>query len=98
MNDNPPLIAKVVEVKEHDPVELIDGAVTILTTAVAKMYAPLLKYSSDLFMIKILKPEKFCDLQIEGDHLMEYGEFQFSTTNKVKAGDALEISITPIGP
>ena len=62
------------------------------------MYAPIHKYSNDLFLVKILEPAELQFLQNEQGSWMVHGKFHFAALKEVKVGDKLKISNSPAAP
>ena len=60
------------------------------------MLAPANKYSDDVYMVRIIKPEGIGDLMDEEGTLMEHGKFSFDSTEEVPKDTRLEVKITPL--
>jgi hypothetical protein len=89
-------IAEVVDVMKHPVVELAEGVeVGGSCTIRAKLRTPVAKYSTGVFLVKILKPADSDSLLPKQGSLMEHGEFKFDSLTELKPGDRLEILISP---
>jgi len=64
----------------------------------ARMLVPATKYSTDVYMVRIINPEGIGDLMDEEGTLMEHGRFSFDSTQEVPKDTELELQITPIEP
>jgi hypothetical protein len=62
----------------------------------ARMLVPANKYSDDVCMVRIIKPEGIGDLMDEEGTLMEHGKFSFESTEEVPKDTRLEVKITPL--
>ena len=62
----------------------------------ARMWAPANKYSDDIYMVRIIKPEGIGDLMDDEGTLMERGKFSFDSTEEVPKGTKLEVEITSV--
>src|ERR1700693_144587 len=88
-------VAKVTSVTKHPVVEVAEGVTVGGYTVHAKMHVPALKYSSGLFLVKILEPAALQYLQDERGSLMTGGVFEFGAVGGVSVGKKLTISILP---
>jgi hypothetical protein len=91
-------IAEVIRVTKHPVVEIAEGVEVGGYTILARMYAPGDEYLQDVFLVKISKPSESVSFQHAKGFKMENGEFSFDSGAELKAGDKLEILISPAAP
>lgn len=87
--------AIVTKVTKHPIVEVAEGVQVRRFTVYAQMYVPAHKYSTDLYLVKIVEPGALQYLQPEQGWLMEHGEFQFDAVDDVPIDTRLKISVVP---
>jgi hypothetical protein len=90
--------AIVTRVDKHPVVEVAQGVKVGGFTVYAKMYAPKRKYSTGLYLVRILEPYAVQYLQYEQGSLMEHGEFQFDSVDEISVGTRMKISLVPAMP
>jgi len=54
------------------------------------------KYSDDVYMVKVVKPQGVGDLIDEGGTTMEHGKFSFDSTEEIAIDTELEVEIIEI--
>ena len=54
------------------------------------------KFSDDVYMVRITKPEGIGDLMDDEGTLMEHGRFSFDSTQEVPKDTQLDVEVTPI--
>ena len=87
-------VAEVISVTKQPIVEVAEGVEAGGTyTIEAKIRLPADKYSNDTFRVKIFRP---ADLVEKIPTLVKHGRFTFDSERELKAGDILEISISPV--
>jgi hypothetical protein len=85
--------AEVVSVSRRPIVELAEGIEAGGGYAIeAKIYEPTDKHSKESFRVKIFRP---IDLADKVPSVVDHGRFTFFSDRALKAGDRLEISISP---
>ena len=86
-------VAEVISVTKQPIVEVAEGVEAGGNYAIeAKICDPADKYSNGSFRVKISKP---ADLAEKKPSLVDHGRFTFDCERELKAGDRLEISISP---
>jgi hypothetical protein len=80
-----------------DPDEVTPGIKITVYQVEARMLVPANKFSDDVYMVRITKPEGIGDLMDDEGTLMEHGRFSFDSTQEVPRDTELEVEITPIG-
>jgi hypothetical protein len=86
-------LAEVLSVTKQPIIEVAEGVEAGGSYAIeAKICAPADKYSNGFFRVKISKP---ADLAGKVPSLVNHGRFTFDSERELKAGDTLEISISP---
>jgi hypothetical protein len=63
----------------------------------ARMLVPANKFSDDVYIVRITKPEGIGDLMDDEGTLMEHGRFSFDSTQEAPKDTELEVEITEIG-
>jgi hypothetical protein len=85
-------LAEVLSVTKHPIIEVAEGVEAGGSYAIdAKICAPADKYSKGFFRVKISKPADLAGKVPSVNH----GRFTFDSERELKAGDILEISISP---
>jgi hypothetical protein len=86
-------IAEVVSVSRRPIVEVAEGIEAGGGYAIeAKIYEPTGKHSKESFRVRIFKP---IDLADKVPSVVDHGRFTFFSDRALKAGDRLEISVSP---
>jgi hypothetical protein len=86
-------LAEVLSVTKQPIIEVAEGVEAGGSYAIeAKICAPADRYSNGFFRVKISKP---ADLAGKVPSLVKHGRFTFDSERELKAGDTLEISISP---
>jgi hypothetical protein len=74
--------------------EITLGLIVTLYRVEARVLEP--KYSDDIYMVRITKPEGVGDLIDEGGTFMEHGKFSFDSTEEIAIDTELEVEIIEI--
>ena len=80
------------------PDEVTPGIKITVYRVEARMLVPANKFSDDIYMVRITKPEGMGDLMDDEGALMEHGRFPFDSTQEVPKDTELELEITEIAP
>ena len=80
------------------PDEVTPGIKITVYRVEARMLVPANKFSDDIYMVRITKPEGMGDLMDDEGALIEHGRFSFDSTQEVLKDTELELEITEIAP
>jgi hypothetical protein len=81
-----------------DPDEVTPGIKITVYQVEARMLVPANKFSDDVYMVRITKPEGIGDLMDDEGTIMEHGRFSFDSTQEIPKETQLEVEINPIEP